>query len=305
MRYGENPHQNAALFVEPGFNFPSVANATQLHGKELSFNNVADTDAALQCVQSFDKPACVIVKHANPCGVAIDDSLKIAYQKAFKCDSTSAFGGIIAFNRTLDVDTARSIIDNQFVEVIVAPEIDPRALETLSAKKNIRVLATGTWNNSVPKGYEYKRINGGLLIQDRDLGAVEYNDLKIVTKRKPTDAEITDLLFAWKVVKFVKSNAIVYAKDKMTIGIGAGQMSRVFSSKIAAEKAQEANLDLSNSAVASDAFFPFRDGVDAAAKSGISCIIQPGGSIRDQEIIDAANDHGLAMVFTGMRHFRH
>ncbi|MDC0534655.1 bifunctional phosphoribosylaminoimidazolecarboxamide formyltransferase/IMP cyclohydrolase [Francisellaceae bacterium] len=305
MRYGENPHQNAALFVEPEFDFPAVANAKQIQGKALSFNNVADTDAALQCVQTFEKPACVIVKHANPCGVAIADSIQTAYQKAFKCDSTSAFGGIIAFNRSLDVNTASDIINNQFVEVIIAPKVEPKAAEILSSKKNVRVLATGFWDTATPAGYEYKRINGGLLVQDRDLGAVQYNDLKIVTERKPTDEEIIDLLFAWKVVKFVKSNAIVYAKDKMTIGIGAGQMSRVFSSKIALEKAKEANLDIKNSAVASDAFFPFRDGVDAAAKSRVSSIIQPGGSIRDQEIIDAANEHGLAMVFTGMRHFRH
>ena len=305
MRYGENPHQAAALYVEPECDFADVAHARQHQGKALSYNNIADTDAALQCVQSFERPACVIVKHANPCGVAIAESQAEAYEKAFRCDPASAFGGIIACNRHLDAQTARRIIDNQFVEVIIAPAVEDSALDILAEKSSIRVLACGEWRDSQPGGFEYKRIHGGLLVQERDQGAVARNELKIVSRRKPGDRELIDLLFAWKVVKYVKSNAIVYARDGMTLGIGAGQMSRVFSSTIATDKAREAGLTLEGAAMASDAFFPFRDGVDAAAAVGASCIIQPGGSKRDQEVIEAADYHDMAMVLTGMRHFRH
>lgn len=305
MRYGENPHQQAALYIEPDYPNASVAQATQLQGKALSYNNIADTDAALQCVKSFDLPACVIVKHANPCGVAVASSLTEAYQKAFQTDPTSAFGGIIAFNQKLDATTAQTIINQQFVEVIIAPEVDDLALKALSAKPNVRVLACGYDQKPNVAELELKKIEGGLLVQDKDIYQLDQNELKIVTHKAPTDEQLQDLLFAWKVVKFVKSNAIVYAKSNMTVGIGAGQMSRVFSSKIAIEKAHDANLSIEHSVMASDAFFPFRDGIDAAAKSGVSAIIQPGGSMRDQEVINAANEHGIAMVFTGIRHFRH
>ncbi len=305
MRYGENPHQKAALYIEKGYLNACVAHAKQLQGKVLSYNNIADSDAALQCVKSFDLPSCVIVKHANPCGVATASNSTEAYQKAFQCDPTSAFGGIIAFNIMLDAQTATAIIEQQFVEVIIAPEVSHEALIVLAKKPNVRVLACG-YNQSVTSNkLEFKKIDGGLLVQDKDIRTVSANELTIVTNKKPTQAQLQDLLFAWKVVKFVKSNAIVYAKDNMTIGIGAGQMSRVFSSKIAIEKAQNAKLNVKDSVMASDAFFPFRDGVDAAAQSGISAIIQPGGSMRDQEVIDAANQHNITMVFTGIRHFRH
>lgn len=305
MRYGENPHQQAALYVESDYLNSSVAHAKQLQGKELSYNNIADTDAALQCVKVFDLPACVIVKHANPCGVATANSLNQAYQKAFKTDTTSAFGGIIAFNHKLDLITANSIINQQFVEVIIAPEIDSPALKVLNSKPNIRVLACGYDKVKCFAESELKKIEGGLLVQDKDICQLKPDQLTIVTKKIPSEDQIQNMLFAWKVVKFVKSNAIVYAKDNMTVGIGAGQMSRVFSSKIALEKAQDAKLSVNNAVVASDAFFPFRDGVDAAAESGVSAIIQPGGSVRDKEVIDAANEHDIAMVFTGIRHFRH
>ncbi|TNF65276.1 MAG: bifunctional phosphoribosylaminoimidazolecarboxamide formyltransferase/IMP cyclohydrolase [Gammaproteobacteria bacterium] len=305
MRYGENPHQNAALYAENEFIEPSLCKATQLNGKALSYNNIADTDAALSCVNEFEKDACVIVKHANPCGVAEADSIYDAYLKAFACDSTSAFGGIIAFNQRLDAKTAKQIIDNQFVEVIIAPEVEPEAVTIISSKKNVRLLACGYPNKNNKNAFDFKKIQGGLLIQDKDQQLFNENELKIVTNQSPTDTQMNDLLFAWKVVKHVKSNAIVYAKNNQTVGIGAGQMSRVFSSKIAIEKAQQANLLLENAVMASDAFFPFRDGVDQAAEAGINAIIQPGGSIRDQEIIDAANEHNIAMVFTSMRHFKH
>jgi phosphoribosylaminoimidazolecarboxamide formyltransferase / IMP cyclohydrolase len=318
MRYGENPHQNAAFYAESSPQQICVATAAQLQGKELSYNNVADTDAALECVKSFDEPTCVIVKHANPCGVAIGENLLMAYERAFKTDPTSAFGGIIAFNRTLDAQTAKTIIDRQFVEVIIAPEVAEEAKPILATKANVRVLATGSWDNkpsvpSVEKGdisglggrLDFKRVNGGLLVQERDLGAITAADLKKVTQRQPTETELQDLLFAWKVVKFVKSNAIVYCKEGMTIGVGAGQMSRVYSAKIAAIKAADEQLQVKGSVMASDAFFPFRDGIDAAAEAGITAVIQPGGSMRDQEVIAAADEHGIAMVFTGMRHFRH
>lgn len=305
MRYGENPHQKAALYVENDYQNACVAHAQQLQGKALSYNNIADTDAALQCVKSLEQPACVIVKHANPCGVAQASNLHDAYQKAFACDPTSAFGGIIAFNRRLDAQTAQAMIQQQFIEVVIAPEVSTDALAVFSQKKNVRVLACGYDTIAEKNPLELKKIDGGLLVQDKDTGVIVEQDLKIVTARKPTPTEIANMLFAWRVVKYVKSNAIVYAKDNMTVGIGAGQMSRVFSSKIAVAKAQDAKLDLVNSAMASDAFFPFRDGIDTAAEQGVSCIIQPGGSIKDQDVIDAANEHNIAMVFTGMRHFRH
>ncbi|KHD05595.1 phosphoribosylaminoimidazolecarboxamide formyltransferase [Candidatus Thiomargarita nelsonii] len=304
MRYGENPHQKAAFYIEPAPQENSVATATQIQGKALSYNNVADTDAALECVKTFEEPTCVIVKHANPCGVAIGENILTAYERAFKTDPTSAFGGIIAFNRRLDAQTAKAIIDRQFVEVIIAPSINEDAKPILATKKNVRVLTCGVWNSQPKEGIsDFKRINGGLLVQDRDIGAV--TDLKIVTQKQPTETELQDLLFAWKVAKFVKSNAIVYCKDGMTIGVGAGQMSRVYSAKIAAIKAADENLAVKGAVMASDAFFPFRDGIDAAAEVGINAVIQPGGSMRDKEVIAAADEHGIAMVFTGMRHFRH
>jgi len=304
MRYGENPHQNSAFYVEPGHQEASIASARQLQGKELSFNNIADTDTALETVKLFEAPACVIVKHANPCGVAQAETIQEAYQQAFATDPESAFGGIIAFNRELDATTAQQIVDQQFVEVIIAPSVSQAAIETVSAKKNVRLLACGQWQQT-SAAMDFKRVNGGLLVQDRDDGMVSANQLKVVTQRAPTPSEIADLMFCWKVAKMVKSNAIVYAKDARTVGIGAGQMSRVNSARIAAIKAQHAGLEVSGSVMASDAFFPFRDGIDNAAEAGIQCVIQPGGSMRDQEVIDAANEHGMSMVFTGMRHFRH
>lgn len=303
-RYGENPHQAAAFYVEEGNTEPSISSAQQLQGKALSFNNYADTDAALECVKHFEQPACVIVKHANPCGVAVSDTINNAYDKAFATDPTSAFGGIIAFNRPLDTATAQAIIDRQFVEVIIAPSVDDGVIAITAAKPNVRVLTTGMWDKP-EAAWDMKRVVGGLLIQDRDLGCVTADDLKIVSKVKPTDEQIADLLFAWDVAKCVKSNAIVYAKDGQTIGVGAGQMSRVYSAKIAGIKAADEGLEVPGSVMASDAFFPFRDGIDAAAAAGIKAIIQPGGSMRDEETIAAADEHGIAMVFTGMRHFKH
>ncbi len=304
LRYGENPHQKAAFYVEREQTEASISSAEQLQGKELSYNNIADTDAALELVKSFDEPACVIVKHANPCGVATDETITQAYDRAFKTDPTSAFGGIIAFNRPLDAETAKAIIDRQFVEVIIAPEVTPDALDITATKPNVRVLACGELNKP-QQAWDFKRVTGGLLVQDRDLGMVTPDQLKVVSKRVPTEEEMRDLLFAWKVAKFVKSNAIVYAKDAMTIGIGAGQMSRVYSAKIAGIKAADEGLEVRGSVMASDAFFPFRDGIDAAAEAGITAVIHPGGSIRDDEVIAAADEHGMAMVLTGMRHFRH
>ena len=305
MRYGENPHQNAAFYVETDPVEASVSTATQIQGKELSYNNIGDTDAALECVKQFDEgPACVIVKHANPCGVALGSNQLEAYDRAFQTDPTSAFGGIIAFNQTLSAETARAIIDRQFVEVIIAPDIEEEAKTILAEKKNVRVLACGQWS-SPAQTWDYKRVNGGLLVQERDLGMITESDLKVVTKKVPTPEQMQDLIFTWKVAKFVKSNAIVYARDKQTIGVGAGQMSRVYSAKIAGIKAADENLVVPGSVMASDAFFPFRDGLDSAAEAGITAVIQPGGSMRDQEVIDAADEHGIAMVFTGMRHFRH
>ncbi len=305
MRYGENPHQKAAFYVEAQPAEASIATAKQLQGKELSFNNIADTDAALECVKQFEVPACVIVKHANPCGVAIAADIHQAYDRAYRTDPTSAFGGIIAFNRSLDASTARNIVEQQFVEVIIAPSIDDDARGILAEKKNVRVLACGDWGVERAAGLDYKRVNGGLLVQDRDLGMVTPEQLNVVTRRTPSAQELRDLLFTWQVAKYVKSNAIVYGRDGMTIGVGAGQMSRVYSARIAAIKAADAGLEVTGSVMASDAFFPFRDGLDSAAEVGISAVIQPGGSMRDAEVIDAANEHGIAMVFTGMRHFRH
>ncbi len=303
MRYGENPHQNAAFFVGRSRE-ASVSTARQLQGKELSYNNIADTDAALECVKQFDEgPACVIVKHANPCGVALGDSLLEAYERAFSTDPESAFGGIIAFNRELDGETAAAIVEKQFVEVIVAPKVSAEAAEAVARKKNVRLLECGEWPEKPVQRLDFKRVNGGLLVQDADLAL--FNELKVVTKRAPTDEEMRDLLFAWKVCKFVKSNAIVYCRDLMTVGVGAGQMSRVNSARIATIKAEQAGLEVKGSVVASDAFFPFADGLLEAAGAGATAVIQPGGSIRDEEVIAAADEAGLAMVFTGMRHFRH
>lgn len=304
MRYGENSHQDAAFYVEANPEEASVSTARQIQGKALSYNNIADTDAALECVKEFDAPACVIVKHANPCGVALGDDILEAYNRAFKTDPTSAFGGIIAFNRELDAETAQAIVERQFVEVIIAPSVSAEAIEVVAAKKNVRLLECGEWTTKTT-GFDVKRVNGGLLVQDRDQGMVSLDDLKIVSKRQPSEEELKDALFCWKVAKYVKSNAIVYAKGDMTIGVGAGQMSRVYSAKIAGIKAADEGLEVAGSVMASDAFFPFRDGIDAAAEAGIKCVIQPGGSMRDQEVIDAADEHGMAMIFTGMRHFNH
>jgi len=305
MRYGENPHQKAAFYTEANPTEASVATAVQLQGKELSFNNIADTDAALECVKQFDQPACVIVKHANPCGVSVAVDISTAYQLAFATDPESAFGGIIAFNRELDAATAAAICEKQFVEVIIAPSVAADALAVVAAKKNVRLLECGTWGTERPQDFDHKRVNGGLLIQDRDNGMVTEQDLKVVTERVPTELEMGDMMFAWKVAKMVKSNAIIYAKNNQTVGVGAGQMSRINSARIAGIKAEHAGLEVVGAVMASDAFFPFRDGIDNAGAAGISCIIQPGGSMRDDEVIAAANEHGMAMVFTGMRHFRH
>ncbi|MDC0003858.1 bifunctional phosphoribosylaminoimidazolecarboxamide formyltransferase/IMP cyclohydrolase [Porticoccaceae bacterium] len=305
MRYGENPHQKAAFYTEANPTEASVATAVQLQGKELSFNNIADTDAALECVKQFEQPACVIVKHANPCGVSVAVDISTAYDLAFATDPESAFGGIIAFNRELDAVTAAKICDKQFVEVIIAPSVAADAVAVIAAKKNVRLLECGTWGDERPQDFDYKRVNGGLLIQDRDNGMITEQDLKVVTARVPTELEMGDMMFAWKVAKMVKSNAIIYAKNNQTVGVGAGQMSRINSARIAGIKAEHAGLEVVGAVMASDAFFPFRDGIDNAGAAGISCIIQPGGSMRDEEVIAAANEHGMAMVFTGMRHFRH
>ena len=304
LRYGENPHQDAAFYVAGDAQGAGVGSASQLQGKELSFNNIADADTALECVRQFEAPACVIVKHANPCGVAVDATIRDAYDRAYRTDPTSAFGGIIAFNRPLDAATAAAIVERQFVEVIVAPSVEPEAREVCARKENVRLLVTGPLTPSNSR-VEVRSVNGGLLMQRRDLGMVTPAELRVVTRRAPTAQETTDLLFAWQVCKYVKSNAIVFARDTMTVGIGAGQMSRVYSTRIAAMKARDEGLDPSGCAMASDAFFPFRDGLDAAAEHGVKAVIQPGGSKRDAEVIAAADEHGIAMVFTGMRHFRH
>ncbi|MDE1220623.1 bifunctional phosphoribosylaminoimidazolecarboxamide formyltransferase/IMP cyclohydrolase [Vibrio aestuarianus] len=304
MRYGENSHQAAAFYVEANPEEASVSTARQIQGKALSYNNIADTDAALECVKEFAEPACVIVKHANPCGVALGGDLLEAYNRAYQTDPTSAFGGIIAFNRELDAQTAAAIVERQFVEVIIAPSVSAEAVEVVAAKKNVRLLECGQWSTKTT-GFDVKRVNGGLLVQDRDQGMVSAEELKVVSKRHPTAEELKDALFCWKVAKYVKSNAIVYSKGDMTIGVGAGQMSRVYSAKIAGIKAADEGLQVEGCVMASDAFFPFRDGIDAAAEAGIKCVIQPGGSMRDDEVIAAADEHGMAMIFTGMRHFRH
>jgi len=304
LRYGENPHQHAAFYRDlhpaPG----SLATFTQLQGKELSYNNIADSDAAWECVRQFDAPACVIVKHANPCGVAVGAGCGDAYELAYATDPTSAFGGILAFNRTLDAATAKAILDRQFVEVLIAPDYEEGALDYARKKANVRVLRIPL----APAGggfIDTKRVGSGLLMQTADDRVVSRDELKVVTRLAPSEAQFADLLFAWKVAKYVKSNAIVYAKDQRTIGVGAGQMSRVYSARIAGIKATDANLVVEGSVMASDAFFPFRDGIDAAAAAGIKAVIQPGGSMRDAEVIAAADEHGIAMVFTGVRHFRH
>jgi phosphoribosylaminoimidazolecarboxamide formyltransferase/IMP cyclohydrolase len=305
LRYGENPHQRGAFYTvgvpAPG----TVAASSQLQGKALSYNNIADADAALTCVAGFADPACVIVKHANPCGVAVGADTLEAYERAYVTDPVSAFGGIIAFNRPLDETTASAILGRQFVEVIVAPAVEASAAAALAKKPNVRVLVTGRLDAPAATRLEMRSAGGGLLVQDADTARVRADELRVVTDRAPTEREMEDILFAWSVVRYVKSNAIVFCRDGATIGIGAGQMSRVYSTRIAAIKAADAGLDVKGSVMASDAFFPFRDGVDAGAEHGISAIIQPGGSVRDAEVIEAANAHGLAMVFTGMRHFRH
>jgi phosphoribosylaminoimidazolecarboxamide formyltransferase/IMP cyclohydrolase len=304
MRYGENPHQKAAFYVEAGAREASVATARQLQGKELSYNNIGDTDAALECVKQFDEgPACVIVKHANPCGVAYGSTLLEAYDRAYATDPESAFGGIIAFNGELDGETAKAIVDRQFVEVIIAPTVSDEAVAAVAAKRNVRLLACGPWAAAPLGRLDLKRVTGGLLVQEADLALV--GDVRVVTRRAPTDAQMRDLMFTWRVAKFVKSNAIVYGRDRMTVGVGAGQMSRVNSARIASIKAEQAGLEVRGAVMASDAFFPFRDGIDQAAHAGIAAVIQPGGSMRDEEVIAAADEHGMAMVFTGMRHFRH
>ena len=305
LRYGENPHQLAAFYRDAHQKGPGViANYNQLQGKELSYNNIADTDAALECVKVFDEPACVIVKHANPCGVGVGSTSLEAYEKAFLTDPTSAFGGIVAFNLPVGGRAVGAVLENQFVEVLVAPDLDASAIEAAQKKKNVRLLQCGDLTS--PKEFlDYKRVGGGLLVQTADLFCLDPENIRVVSEVHPTDEEMKDLIFAWKVAWFVKSNAIVYAQNGRTVGVGAGQMSRVVSAKIAGLKAREEGLQLRGAVMASDAFFPFRDGIDAAAEEGIKAVIQPGGSVRDKEVIDAANEHGIAMVFTGVRHFRH
>lgn len=306
LRYGENPHQKGAFYTEENPPTGSIGHAWQIQGKALSYNNIADADAALSCVKEFkDISACVIVKHANPCGVATESNSTLAYLKAFATDPTSAFGGVLAFNETISGKTAETILDKQFAEVIIAPDFDQEALKIFATKKNLRVICCGEIPNKTKPWMMYKRVSGGLLVQDADIQMVDVFNAEVVSKRKPTAPELTDLDFAWKVAKWVKSNAIVYAKDSQTIGVGAGQMSRVVSARIASIKADDAELKVPGSVMASDAFFPFRDGIDAAAQAGITAVIQPGGSIRDEEVIQAANEHDMAMIFTGMRHFNH
>jgi phosphoribosylaminoimidazolecarboxamide formyltransferase/IMP cyclohydrolase len=310
LRYGENPHQQAAFYKEPGAPADSIASYQQIQGKELSYNNIADADAAWECVKAFagETAACVIVKHANPCGVAVADHAEAAYRKAFKTDPTSAFGGIIAFNVALDESAAQAIA-GQFAEVIIAPDITPAARAVFAAKQNLRVLIikkVGAGDTATQaQTFDYKRVGGGLLVQTADHGFITANDIQVVTRRQPSADEMRDLLFAWRVAKYVKSNAIVYCKDGMTVGVGAGQMSRVDSARIAAIKAENNGLTVAGSVVASDAFFPFRDGLDVLAKAGATAVIQPGGSVRDAEVIAAADEQNIAMVCTGMRHFRH
>jgi phosphoribosylaminoimidazolecarboxamide formyltransferase/IMP cyclohydrolase len=305
LRYGENPHQSAALYASGAAQPGTLLGAKQHQGKPLSFNNIADANAALECAKALDGGGCVIVKHANPCGVALAGDAEQAYQKAYACDPTSAFGGIIAFNTELSTAAAAAIVDQQFVEVVIAPSFADGAVAAFSGKKNVRVLECGMWDTAAMGGRVLQQVEGGMLVQDKDIADVARADLKVVTKRQPTAPEIDDALLAWRVARYVKSNAIVYGKDNATLGIGAGQMSRIMSAEIAGQKAAEAGLDLSGAAMASDAFFPFRDGIDIAAKLGIGVVIQPGGSMRDAEVIAAADEHGMAMLMTGMRHFRH
>ena len=306
LRYGENPHQKAAFYTEQFTDSGTIGHSWQIQGKALSYNNIADADAALSCVKEFkNTPACVIVKHANPCGVATESDLTLAYLKAFATDPTSAFGGVLAFNQKLNGKTAEAILDKQFAEVIIAPEFDEDALKVFASKKNLRIICCGEIPEKTKPWMMYKRVSGGLLVQDADIEMIDVRQAKVVTKRAPTEQELTDLAFAWKVCKWVKSNAIVYVKNEQTIGVGAGQMSRVVSARIASIKADDAGLKVPGSVMASDAFFPFRDGIDAAAQAGITAVIQPGGSIRDEEVIQAADKHDMAMVFTGMRHFNH
>ena len=305
MRYGENPHQRAAFYVDPAPGEVSVSTSEQVQGKALSYNNVADIDAALECARTFAAPVCVIVKHANPCGVALGEDCRHACERAFSADPASAFGGIIAFNRRVDARAARAVIGHHFVEAVIAPSFEPEALQEMARKRDVRVLVCGEFGPARVPDYDLKRVNGGVLVQERDLGEVAAEALKVVTRRAPSEAERADLLFAWRVVKHVKSNAVVYARDGMTIGIGAGQTSRVDAARVATLKAAGEGLEVKGSVLASDAFFPFRDAVDVAAGAGIGAIIQPWGSLRDREVIAAADEHGLAMVFTGMRHFRH
>lgn len=304
LRYGENPHQSAAFYRNKDAGEGTLATATLLQGKAMSYNNVMDADAALACVRQFDEPACVIVKHANPCGVSISDACLAAYERAWQTDPTSAFGGIIAFNRPLDAVTAEAITSRQFVEVIIAPGMAEDVPKILAAYPNVRVLNCGP-PGELRASWQLKPVSGGLLVQDNDQHQVQRDELKVVSKRQPTEAEVHDLLFAWRVAKFVKSNAIVYCRDGATIGVGAGQMSRVYSARIAGIKAADEGLVVTGAVMASDAFFPFRDGIDSAAEAGISAVIQPGGSRNDKEVIAAADEHGMAMVFTGIRHFRH
>jgi phosphoribosylaminoimidazolecarboxamide formyltransferase/IMP cyclohydrolase len=305
LRYGENPHQQAALYREPMAREPGIAAARVLQGKDLSFNNIADADTAIECVRQFEQPACVIVKHANPCGVAVAASPREAYDRAHRTDPTSAFGGIIALNRELDAALAAAILERQFVEVLAAPAVAPDALRALAAKPNVRVLAVGDLDHVSANELEYRSVSGGLLAQTRDAARVSAADLTVVTRRKPAEREVADLLFAWSVCKFVKSNAIVLARDGATVGIGAGQMSRVYSIRLAAQKAADEKLTVAGTVMASDAYSPFRDNMDLAAGYGVQAVIQPGGSKRDPEVIAAADEHGMAMVFTGIRHFRH
>ena len=305
LRYGENPHQQAALYREPMAREPSIATAQVLQGKDLSFNNIADADTAIECVRQFEQPACVIVKHANPCGVAVADSVRAAYDQAHRTDPTSAFGGIIAINRELNAALAAAILERQFVEVLAAPAVAPDALPVLAGKPNVRVLAVGDLSRAPSNELEYRSVTGGLLLQTRDNARVSAADLTVVTQRKPSEQEIADLLFAWRVCKFVKSNAIVFARDGATIGVGAGQMSRVYSIRLAAQKAADEKLPMAGTVMASDAYSPFRDNMDVAAGFGVRAVIQPGGSKRDAEVIAAADEHGMAMVLTGVRHFRH
>ena len=304
LRYGENPHQQAAAYVAAGPAGASVIRSDQLQGKELSFNNLVDADTALNCALAFDGICCTIVKHANPCGVGQAATALAAYEKAYAADPTSAFGGVIAFNHEIDEDVAAEILERQFVEVIVAPSVTRAALDCLAAKPDVRVLACGNRQRGAPS-LAYSSLAGGLLVQDVDPGSDPSSGLKIVTRCKPTARELEDLRFAWRVVRFVKSNAIVFAADGQTLGVGAGQMSRIMSTRIAALQAEEFGFQLSQAVMASDAFFPFRDNVDLAAELGIRAIIQPGGSRRDAEVIEAADEHGIAMAFTGHRHFRH